>query len=52
MYCSEIAQRLRDEAEMLHRQQKNLHELYKEYSRKGQELRKEKQVCSTMDCCY
>ena len=42
---SEIAKQLRDEADRVLRQQKNLHELYQEYCRKGQELKKEKLVC-------
>jgi len=47
---SEIAKHLRDEVERIQRQQQNLYELYQEYGKKGQELKKEKLVCSTVDC--
>lgn len=46
---SEIAKHLRDEIEQIQQQQKNQYELYQEYCRKGQELKKEKLVCSTAD---
>jgi len=46
---SEIAKQLRDEVEQIQRQQQNLYELYQEYCKKGQELKKEKLVCFMAD---